>query len=58
MCVWSLPKVFHTCGKNCGKSLGCVDRVRFEAEKSMSSPPSAQESLKYRGFLWGERAAK
>jgi hypothetical protein len=22
MCVWSLPKVFHTCGKNCGNSIG------------------------------------
>jgi hypothetical protein len=20
LCVWSLPKVFHTCGKNCGNS--------------------------------------
>jgi hypothetical protein len=20
MLLWSLPKVFHTCGKNCGKS--------------------------------------
>jgi hypothetical protein len=24
MYVWSLPKVFHTCGKNCGKSTRSV----------------------------------
>ena len=31
MLVWSLPKVFHTCGKNCGKSLGSMTLRGFEA---------------------------
>src|SRR5262245_31443436 len=29
MCVWSLPKVFHTCGKNCGNSTRSVARLSF-----------------------------
>jgi len=24
MSLWSLPKVFHTCGKNCGKTARSV----------------------------------
>lgn len=32
MLVWSLPKVFHTCGKNCGKSLRSITLPGFEAE--------------------------
>jgi hypothetical protein len=33
MHVWSLAKVFHTCGKNCGKSRGLAGEREFRAEK-------------------------
>jgi hypothetical protein len=29
MPVWSLPKLFHSCGKNCGKSTGSADIGEF-----------------------------
>ena len=29
MTVWSLPKVFHTCGKICGKSTSTADRSQL-----------------------------
>ena len=32
MRVWSLAKVFHTCGKNCGKSCEITCRPQFTAE--------------------------
>src|SRR5436190_24318089 len=50
MRVWSLPKVFHTCGKNCGKSRPCADPGRFRPEKSMFLASHRPESLKNRGF--------
>ena len=34
MRVWSLPKVFHTCGKNCGKTTRSVIRFSLRAEFS------------------------
>jgi hypothetical protein len=37
MSVWSLPKVFHTCGKNCGKSSGFAGAERERAEKPGTS---------------------
>ena len=33
MRVWSLAKVFHTCGKNCGKSTGSADDAKIVARK-------------------------
>ena len=32
MRVWSLAKVFHTCGKVCGKSIKTAAKPRFTAE--------------------------
>src|ERR1700741_3428311 len=44
MCVWSLPKVFHTCGKNCGNSTRsvaclhfCQDLCRFRSTRKSTS---------------------
>jgi hypothetical protein len=34
MRLWSLAKVFHTCGKNCGKSIGNVVDVQNMAGNS------------------------
>ena len=31
ICVWSLPKVFHTCGKNCGNSHRSIVQLGFRA---------------------------
>jgi hypothetical protein len=31
ICVWSLPKVFHTCGKNCGNSYRSIVQLGFRA---------------------------
>jgi hypothetical protein len=58
MRVWSLPKVFHTCGKNCGKSRRCANRARFAGEKSILLGCEARKTLNYRDFLWGEKLAK
>jgi hypothetical protein len=33
MFLWSLAKVFHTCGKNCGKSIGSVRDAKNVAGK-------------------------
>jgi hypothetical protein len=38
MQLWSLAKVFHTCGKNCGKSRGRGADDRYMAEKAFVSP--------------------
>src|SRR5437867_2971817 len=35
MRVWSLPKVFHTCGKNCGKTPRSAEIGRFKAGMSL-----------------------
>jgi len=32
MHLWSLAKVFHTCGKNCGKSSEMAGRPQFTGE--------------------------
>jgi hypothetical protein len=58
MHVWSLPRVFHTCGKNCGKSPGWAKCDEFRPEKSHFLAVAGQESLKNRDFLAGERSAK
>jgi hypothetical protein len=44
MHVWSLPKVFHTCGKNCGNSSRSVPLLGFWLEFSR--------------ILWGAKAAE
>jgi hypothetical protein len=52
MRLWSLPKDFHTCGKNCGNYSGCLVLLRFlpdipvvfaqaKAEKPVNSAFSA-----------------
>jgi hypothetical protein len=45
MCVWSLPKVFHTCGKNCGNCKGFAVELRFRAR--FFGPSRDGESEKY-----------
>jgi len=35
--IWSLPKVFHSCGKNCGKSTEIVGPALAEADFPMGS---------------------
>ena len=38
MGVWSLAKVFHTCGKNCGKSTRIDGLSLFQARNRTFSP--------------------
>jgi hypothetical protein len=38
MRLWSLAKVFHTCGKNCGKSIGSIRDAKNVAGKHTIHP--------------------
>jgi hypothetical protein len=49
MFLWSLPKVFHTCGKNCGKSTKFSFGFEFGPEiMRISGPAKATRSGKAR----------
>jgi hypothetical protein len=45
MLVWSLPKVFHTCGKNCGKSTSSAAVRGLDAPFSWHSRNSRSQAI-------------
>ena len=55
MRVWSLPKVFHTCGKNCGKSLEIRPKQRdLQRRESLDRVPCQAVAMN----LWDEILAR
>ena len=54
MHVWSLPKVFHTCGKNCGKSSETADGLQFTGETRGRRLKSSRDEMN----LWDEILAR
>jgi hypothetical protein len=59
MRLWSLPKVFHTCGKNCGKSTKFTIGFEFGPETmriSRSAKAPRSEKVAISAKFWRAEA--